>query len=73
LRLKIAERKVVTAYQRASKKEKGKIRAEFIEPTGYHRVYARSVLPIVERKAVQEQPTPAESKSAREKSRKVYD
>ena len=45
---RIAERKVVTAatrsrYQRASKKEKGKILAEFIELTGYHRVYARSV------------------------------
>ena len=45
----MAERKAVTAatrsrYQRASKKEKGKILAEFIELTGYHRVYARSVL-----------------------------
>jgi hypothetical protein len=45
----MTERKAVTAatrsrYQRASKKEKGKILAEFIELTGYHRVYARSVL-----------------------------
>ena len=49
MRLKMAERKAVTAairsrYQRASKKEKGKILAEFIELTGYHRVYARSLL-----------------------------
>ncbi len=51
----MAERKAVTAairsrYQRASKKEKGKILAEFIELTGYHRVYARSVLRTGERK-----------------------
>ena len=64
----MAERKAVTAairsrYQGASKKEKGKILAEFIELTGYHRVYARSVLRTVERKLVREQPTPAESKS----------
>lgn len=74
----MAERKAVTAatrsrYQRASKKEKGKILAEFIELTGYHRVYARSVLRTVERKIVQDQPRRAESKSATEKSRKVYD
>ena len=74
----MAERKAVTAairsrYQRASKKEKGKILAEFIELTGYHRVYARSVLRTVERKIVREEPTPAESKSTTEKSRKVYD
>lgn len=74
----MAERKAVTAairsrYQRASKKEKGQILAEFIELTGYHRVYARSVLRTVERKLVREQPTPGESKSATEKSRKVYD
>lgn len=74
----MAERKAVTAatrsrYQRASKKEKGKILAEFIELTGYHRVYARSVLRTGERKLVRGQPTPAESKSATEKSRKVYD
>ena len=78
MRLKMAERKAVTAairsrYQRASKKEKGKILAEFIELTGYHRVYARSVLRTVERKLVREQATAAESKSAREKSRRVYD
>jgi hypothetical protein len=74
----MAERKAVTAairsrYQRASKKEKGKILAEFIELTGYHRVYARSVLRTVERKIVREEPTPAKSKSTTEKSRKVYD
>ena len=74
----MAERKAVTAatrsrYQRASKKEKGKILAEFIELTGYHRVYARSVLRTVERKLVREQPTAVESKSATAKSRKVYD
>jgi len=74
----MAERKAVTAairsrYQRASKKEKGKILAEFIELTGYHRVYARSVLRTVERKLVREQSRPTESKSATEKSRKVYD
>jgi hypothetical protein len=74
----MAERKAVTAatrsrYQRASKKEKGKILAEFIELTGYHRVYARSVLRTVERKLVREQPGRAQSKSATEKSRKVYD
>ena len=74
----MAERKAVTAairsrYQRASKKEKGQILAEFIELTGYHRVYARSVLRTVERKLAREQPTPAESKSATAKSRKVYD
>lgn len=44
----MAERKAVTAatrsrYQRASKKEKGKILAEFIELTGYHRVCAVGV------------------------------
>ena len=51
----MAERKAVTAairsrYQGASKKEKGKILAEFIELTGYHRVYARSVLRTAARK-----------------------
>ena len=65
----MAERKAVTAairsrYQRASKKEKGKILAEFIELTGYHRVYARSVLRTGERKIVRKQPTAPESKSA---------
>ena len=74
----MAERKAVTAairsrYQRASKKEKGKILTEFIKLTGYHRVYARSVLRTLERKLVREPPTAAESKSAAEKSRKVYD
>src|SRR5215813_13502579 len=74
----MAERKAVTAairsrYQRASKKEKGKILAEFIELTGYHRVYARSVLRTVGQKIVRDQPSRAESKSATEKSRKVYD
>ena len=74
----MAERKAVTAairsrYQRASKKEKGQILAEFIELIGYHRVYARSVLGTGERKLVREQPTAAESKAATEKSRKVYD
>lgn len=74
----MAERKAVTAatrgrYQRASKKEKGKILNEFIELTGYHRVYARAVLRTVERKIVRGQPRRAESKSGTEKSRKVYD
>lgn len=74
----MAERKAVTAatrsrYQRASKQEKGKILTEFIELTGYHRVYARSVLRAVERKIVRAQPRCAESKSAMAKSRKVYD
>ena len=74
----MAERKAVTAatrgrYQRASKKEKGKILNEFIELTGYHRVYARAVLRTVERKIVRGQPRRAVSKSGTEKSRKVYD
>ena len=74
----MAERKAVTAatrgrYQRASKKEKGKILNEFIELTGYHRVYARSLLRTVERKIVRAQPSGAESKSEVVKSRKVYD
>ena len=74
----MAERKAVTAatrsrYQRASKQEKGKILNEFIELTGYHRVYARSVLRMVERKIVRDQLRGAESKSASKKSRKVYD
>ena len=74
----MAERKAVTAatrgrYQRASKKEKGKILGEFIELTGYHRVYARSLLRMVERKVVREQPRRAESKSATVNSRKIYD
>jgi hypothetical protein len=74
----MAERKAVTAatrsrYQRASKKEKGKILAEFIELTGYHRVYARSLLRMAERKIFREQPGGAEPKSATMKSRKVYD
>jgi hypothetical protein len=73
----MAERKAVTAatrsrYQRASKKEKGKILAEFIELTGYHRVYARSVLRTAERKIVRDQPRRA-SGPPTEKSRKVYD
>ena len=72
----MAERKAVTAatrsrYQRASKKEKGKILAEFIALTGYHRVYARSVLRTGGQKFVRKQATAAESKP--EKSRKVYD
>ena len=74
----MAERKAVTAatrsrYQRASKQEKGKILKEFIELTGYHRVYARSVLRTVGRKFVRDQPRCAESKSDAVKSRKVYD
>src|SRR5262245_63160505 len=74
----MAERKAVTAatrsrYQRASKKEKGKILAEFIELTGYHRVYARSVLGTVAQKVVRDQSSRAESKSATRKSRKIYD
>ena len=74
----MAERRAVTAatrsrYQRASKKEKGKILAEFIELTGYHRVYARSLLRMAERKIFREQPGGAEPKSATMKSRKVYD
>ena len=73
MRLTMAERKAVTAatrsrYQRASKKEKGKILAEFVELTGYHRVYARSVLRTGEQKLVREQPTAAASKSATEKA-----
>ena len=48
------ERKAVAAatrgrYQRAAKKEKGKILDQFIELTGYHRVYARAVLRMVEK------------------------
>jgi hypothetical protein len=74
----MAERKAVTAairsrYQRASKREKGKILAEFIELTGYHRVYARALLRMAERKIVREQPRRAESKSAALNGRKVYD
>ena len=74
----MAERRAVTAatrsrYQRASKKDKGKILDEFIELTGYHRVYARSVLRTVARKIVRHQQRRAESKPATEKSRRVYD
>ena len=73
----MAERRAVTAatrsrYQRASKKDKGKILDEFIELTGYHRVYARSVLRTVERKIVQDQQRRA-SGPATGKSRKVYE
>lgn len=74
----MAERKAVTAatrsrYQRASKKEKGKILDEFIKLTGYHRVYARSVLRTVERKIARDQQRRARPRPATIKSRKVYD
>ena len=36
--------KTAQRYQRARKKEKGKILDEFVELTGYHRVHARAVL-----------------------------
>ena len=75
----MAERRAVTAatrsrYQRAAKKDKGKILDEFIELTGYHRVYARAVLRTVARKICKDQPrrstaTPA----AIGKRRKHYD
>jgi hypothetical protein len=72
----MAERKAVTAAirsrdQRGQRRRKGKILAEFIALTGYHRVYARSVLRTGEQKLVREQPTPAESKSATEKSHNI--
>lgn len=73
----MAERKAVTTatrsrYQRASKKDKGKILDEFIELTGYHRVYARSVLRTVARKIVRDQQRRV-SGPATVKSRKIYD
>src|SRR5215213_5697393 len=66
-RLTMAERKALTAAirsrdQRGQRRRKGKILAEFIALTSYHRVYARSVLRTGEQKLVREQPTPAESK-----------
>lgn len=73
----MAERRAVMAatrsrYQQASKKDKGKILDEFIELTGYHRVYARSVLRTVERKIVRDQQRRTAG-PATGKSRKVYD
>lgn len=75
----MAERRAVAAatrsrYQRSSKREKGKILDEFIELTGYHRVYARSVLRTVERKIVRDQQRRSTARPAAiRKSRKHYD
>ncbi len=49
MRLMISERRVVTKeyaarYRRASRKEKGRMLQEFVESTGYHRVYAAWLL-----------------------------
>ena len=49
MRLTMRERKTVTKvlsaqYRRASKKEKGRRLSEFVEATGYNRVYAARVL-----------------------------
>lgn len=71
----MAERKAVAAvtrrrYQRAAKKDKGKILDEFIQLTGYHRAYARAVL---RKKVGSNKPRAAAATPAIVKSRKRYD
>jgi hypothetical protein len=74
----MAERKAVVQatarrYQRANKKKKGKILDEFIELTGYHRVYARAVLRESEPQVYSRRQKQKGVERRAETSRKHYD